>query len=284
MHASRTSLWLLAGIAFYFSVAIYAALRVVERFVGSATHATAWRCGLVRPLLGRASSSLSAMIGRCSMVRKGSCSPLGSSLSPPTRRRTRALDARALLLVGFPVVVAVLAFWAASARAAEPSYVPPEPGVSEPALSEALPSCPTAPAVYEGEDATVAELRSLRREAVQSCEAQVARQEQFLHRLWWVVAEAVSAHAQRVVTNEKLTAVVEALKPLGASLPVEVQGVSSSSPLPVHETEQSAVTVPLIQSATNSDELLGIGLWTIAGLMVGLFIGYVIYRQVMPRA
>lgn len=196
------------------------------------------------------------------------------------------------LLFGFfgsLVVCAAVAtcVFAAQAVADEPaSYVAPSDLALEPELPE-LAACPSdeVPIVAEEEaEAVPAQLRELghlRMEQQQACRAQAQRLDLVVSRLWWIVAEQLRAHAQGVVTNERLVEIVDRLS---APLSTEVKGLTPLEPLPVHETEQLAVSQPIAESVDASGEALKGGIYFVGGLIVAAFVCYVLYRQVMPRA
>jgi hypothetical protein len=196
------------------------------------------------------------------------------------------------LLFGFfgsLVVCAAVAtcVFAAQAVADEPApYVAPSEIALEPELSE-LVACPSeeVPIVAEEESESVPpDLRELghsRIEQQQACRAQADRLDRVIERLWWIVAEQLRLHAQGVVTNEKLEAVLGALE---VPLSTEVKGFTSLEPLPVHETQQLAVTEPIAESVDASGEALKGGVYFVGGIIVAAFVCYVLYRQVMPRA
>jgi hypothetical protein len=196
------------------------------------------------------------------------------------------------LLAGFFALLVLCAgvaglFFAGRALAEPPPvYTPPGEAFTEPA-PEGLPACSAAPEPLEGE-AVVAELRSLRRDAAADCEALASRLDLVWHRLWWVTVELAEARPQRALGNEKLSSLVEGVEALtsvaGEPGSVTLEGVTSLEPLPVHETQQSAVTTPLESSIDASGEALKGALWFLAGAVVAGLVGYVIYRQVMPRA
>ncbi|HEX3173978.1 MAG TPA: hypothetical protein VHQ43_07155 [Solirubrobacterales bacterium] len=196
------------------------------------------------------------------------------------------------LLIGFLLSLACYVLVAAGvfvgqALADEPSpYVAPSELALEPELSE-LAACPSAevPIVVEEEAEAVPpdlrELGHLRIEQQQACRAQSDRLDRVVERLWWIVAEQLRLHAQGVVTNEKLEAVLGSLE---VPLSTEVKGFTSLEPLPVHETQQLAVTEPIAESVDASGEALKGGVYFVAGVIVAAFVCYVLYRQVMPRA
>jgi hypothetical protein len=178
-----------------------------------------------------------------------------------------------------------LSFWSAATAQAEPTpYSPPEGSFTEP-VPGGLPGCAEAPGPLEAEpEAVVAELHRLRSESVAACEATTARLDLVWHRLWWVTVEAAESAPQRSLANEKLTALVEAL---GAPREVTLAGTSTESPLPVHDASAASAAVGTegVAEAVNAsgEAMTGVG-WFLAGLLVACFLGYVIYRQVMPRA
>lgn len=196
------------------------------------------------------------------------------------------------LLAGFFASLALFALAAAfvlAARAAAeppPVYTPPAESFAEPTPAGLAP-CAAAPEPLEGESVQ-AELRALRRESVLNCEALTARLDLVWHRLWWVVDELAEARPQRSLGNEKLSSIGEQLEALtlavGEPGAVTIEGLSSLEPLPVHETQQAAVTSSFETSIDATGEALKGALWFLAGAVVAGLVGYVIYRQVMPRA
>lgn len=191
---------------------------------------------------------------------------------------------RAMASVGCALglgVLFALSLGASPAAADPPVYVPSEAIATEPPV-EGLLGCSEDPAAPEGEaEPVVAELRRLRIEAVATCEAVLQRLDLSRHRLWWIVAEALEAGSQRSLGNEKLTALVEAL-----AVPREVTlaGVGAESPLPVRDALATAGSGDVTEAVNASGEASTSVAWYIAGLIVACFLGYVIYRQVMPRA
>jgi hypothetical protein len=183
-------------------------------------------------------------------------------------------------------LILFLVFAVVRSAADEPApYVAPSDLALEPELSE-LASCSSSevPIVAEEEaEAVPPDLRELghsRMEQQQACRAQVDRLDQVIERLWWIVAEQLRLHAQGVVTNEKLEAVLGALE---VPLSTEVKGFTSLEPLPVHETQQLAVTEPIAESVDASGEALKGGVYFLGGIILAAFVCYVLYRQVMPR-
>lgn len=193
--------------------------------------------------------------------------------------------------LGTFVVLVVFAIIGGTAHAEPVPYSPPDGTVSDPALPEGLASCPAAPAAYGGEDPIAAELRSLRIEQAESCEATAARQVLQLHRTFWLAAELVGAGEQRALTNEKLTFGNERLEGLlnqncsnpcsvyfeGQSKPVNVE--ASGGTLAVEDTGSEAI----VSSVDATGEALRGALWFLAGLLASGLVAYAIYRQVMAK-
>jgi hypothetical protein len=174
------------------------------------------------------------------------------------------------------VLAVSLFFWApafalvASATAAP--YEPPElpGGVTEPGQPEGLAACQGYAGNYEGEDEAVAELRLLRNTNRLTCLASTQRLDLLEARLWWLVAEAVEAHAQRVTTNEKLTSLV------GAS--TEPIVVTAEGALPVEDAELLAASGGLSESVDASGEAVKSGVYLVAGILAGLVIALMLWQ------
>lgn len=196
------------------------------------------------------------------------------------------------LLAGFFASLALFALVAAFVLAGRafaeppPIYTPPAESFTEPA-PEGLAGCATSPEPLEGESVQ-AELRAVRRDSVSNCEALTARLDLVWHRLWWVVDELAEARPQRSLSNEKLSSIGEQLEAVTSAIgepgAVTIEGVSLLEPLPVHETQQAAVTSSFETSIDATGEALKVALWFLAGAVVAGLVGYVVYRQVMPRA
>lgn len=179
---------------------------------------------------------------------------------------------RARLAGAFSLVLICVGCSAGSALADEPApeYSPPSSIASEPKLPE-LAGCPAGELEpYEGEDDAAGETRRLRGELAETCSAITDRIEVLRERLWWVVAEQLDAKAQRVVTNEKLSALVDAL--------------DGSPALPVVDATAAESTDGVVSAVDASGTVTKEALWFLAGLGVALLAGYAIYRQVFPRA
>jgi hypothetical protein len=208
----------------------------------------------------------------------------------------------------------------ASARADEPTeYVPPADRALQPELPE-LAQCPSAavPEIAEeeaeGEVEPVApelrELGHLRLEQQEACKAQADRLDQVITRLWWVTSQTLALDhpdAEQAETNEwleELTAGTETrdearnedlhqLRGLFEDAFVDsgsrtlrhllLGGSEESEPFPVlgeFEAGPMEVDPELVSSVDAAGEAVQAGIYMIAGLLVGCFIGYLLWRSV----
>ena len=218
----------------------------------------------------------------------------------------RRLHALGLVIL----VVASSALSASSlAWADEPAtYAPDESEVVAPLPSPERPSCPAAPEpAVEGADPAVVEQRLARIEADAVCAATVDRLGEISDRLWWVVSEELRGHAQGVASLERAAEAVTTLGEIDHAL--SVQG-----PLPEAVRGEVVSDLQSIERALGSEGVLverltgggseGVteateglqasvdagaestrsALWYLIGVAAGGFVGYLFYRQVMPRA
>jgi len=201
---------------------------------------------------------------------------------------------------------------AGSARADEPTaYAPPLDRALEPELPE-MAQCSTAavPAIEEeeaeGEVEPIApelrELGHLRLEQQEACKAQTDRLDRIVERLWWVTAQTLALdrfdpaiaetnewleHAadRDVKRNEDLQVIRDSLSEpdISALRAVFLGGYDDNKPIPVSglggegDPAESAQLVSSIESAGEATQM---GLYLLAGLMVGFFMGYLIWRTV----
>ncbi len=201
------------------------------------------------------------------------------------------------------VVLAISVGWCASfcatSSAGEPSpYAPDESEYVEPAPLAERPVCPVPPEpAAEGADVAVVEQRAARIEADESCAVYADRLEGLSRRLWWIVSEQVRQHVQGVAVLEReaeADTLLARLEPIAASLAgkLETEVVAySGGTLPVHDAAGAAAAGETTAGQAELSEAIDAGaeatrgaLWYLIGAAVGCFVGYVFYRQVMPRA
>lgn len=166
----------------------------------------------------------------------------------------------------------------AHASASEPAYVPPEPGVSEPALPESLTSCPVPPEPAEGGEQAAVEVRALRIDLAESCEALSRRLVLSLERSWWIVAEAVKAGKgqQKIVelleAESSAVAGTLAVNVAGPNpLPVEVAGTAESLPVGTVEDPKAYEHIDAIGEATRNPLWMMIGIFFCSLVIVGIW-------------
>lgn len=179
-----------------------------------------------------------------------------------------------------PALLFALLLWLcifASVRAFAVPYTPPAGSTTEPVL-EGSGSCPPGPAEpYEGEDDAAGEGRLQRAELVEVCEALSTRTDEVAHRLWWLVAEALEAKDQRVLTNTLLSEVRDRLDP-----PVDTRVVSvAGGALPVEDSSGEQYTDDLVSAVDASGGATKEALWFLAGLLA-MLAGSVLYGHVKP--
>jgi hypothetical protein len=165
------------------------------------------------------------------------------------------------------------------AVAAADPYTPPDVGVTEPAFESAA-ACPVAPLeAYEGTDDAAGELRLLRGELSEVCDALTAGDDEVAHRLWWFVTEAIQDGQRQGTHTALLEAIRDRLDP-----PVEARIVGVSDPLPTEEAAGAQYNGDLVAAVDASGAAVKEGVWFLIGLAVSCLAGYGLYRQVMPRA
>jgi|GEM_PF-5298057 len=188
---------------------------------------------------------------------------------------------------------------ASAARADEPTtYAPDETAISVPPPSPGGPACPAPPEpAAEGADVAVVEQRLARIEAAEACEAWSARLDEVTERLWWIVSEQLRQHTQGVSALERQAESVSLLRQLGpigeslsGELSAKVTGWSAGT-LAVHDSAALDAAGESVEGQSEVSAAIDAGaeatrsaLWYLIGLAAGAFVGYVFYRQVMPRA
>lgn len=170
------------------------------------------------------------------------------------------------LLSALPLVIAF-------AQAETPVYEPPT-SVLEPALPEGHPECPEgAVDTYEGSEDAAGEVRLLRGELRSLCRVVAGWSDVTRERLWWLIAETVTATEQHGELAEQLQ----------APLSVKLSGQELEQPLPVSDADVAEASEGVAVSIDASGEAQREALWFLIGLAVALFGAYALYRQVMPR-
>ncbi len=137
------------------------------------------------------------------------------------------------------------------------------------------------------------EQRDSRIEADETCRVWSQRLEALSERLWWIVSEQLREHVQGVAQLERSAegdALLGRLEPiaerLGGTLDTEVVAWSGGS-LPVEDAaagETAEGTAQISEAVDAAGESERSALWYLIGVAAGAFVGYLIYRQVMPRA
>lgn len=201
------------------------------------------------------------------------------------------------------LVVAMIASFASSvassARAAEPTtYAPDESEVFAPVPSAERPACPTAPEpAAEGADAAVVEQRLSRIESDQVCAVVSQRLGEVAERLWWVVSEQLRQHSQGVSALERQAesvTLLRRLEPIAEALSGELSADVTSwsaGTLAVRDSAAVDAAGESVEGQSEVSEAIDAGaeatrsaLWYLIGVAAGAFVGYLFYRQVMPRA
>jgi hypothetical protein len=203
-----------------------------------------------------------------------------------------------------------MAFVAGRCLAAEPAlYVPDEAEVLEPAPSPERPVCPEPPeSAAEGADASVLEQRAARIEADESCRVYADRLDTLSQRLWWIVSEQLRQHQQgeRMVEGiegdesathaiypliDQLDEIVAPGTGLGVKIvgqengPIETRSAAGGETESVEGAEGVEEATEGVEASIDAGaEATRSALWYLIGLAAGAFVGYVFYRQVMPRA
>jgi hypothetical protein len=95
-----------------------------------------------------------------------------------------------------------------------------------------------------------------------------------------VYARLLSTEKLIETQNTKLGELVTGIK----NLPKEIAKQTVSEPLSVSQSNPSAVSTPVAASIDASGEAIKGALWYLIGIAVLGLAGYLIYRQVMPRA
>jgi hypothetical protein len=196
---------------------------------------------------------------------------------------------------GLPALLALLVFLASLfglgtlgvARASAETYVPPEL-FSEPEAEPPIPGCAAAPeSLSEPAEpspepevfALLGEVRAERVDLAAACEAQAGASHEELRRLWWLVEEVVWQTRHIQTTNERLTELVAS----SCSNPCSVFFEGQSKAVEISGGEGGGGeldTGELVASIDAAGEGSSVALWTIAGILVGLFIAYAIYKAV----
>lgn len=202
----------------------------------------------------------------------------------------RGLSPRLLALLALAVFSASLFGLAgiAPARASAETYVPPELFV-EPEVEPAIPACPSAPEPLPepGEPssepevfALLQEVRAERIDLSASCEANAGALSAQLRRLWWIVEETAWQTRHVQASNERLAELVGS----SCSNPCSVYIEGQSKTLEVSggggEGGGGPESGELVASVDAAGESSSVALWTIAGILVGLFVAYCIYKAV----
>lgn len=166
-----------------------------------------------------------------------------------------------------------------SARADEPLPVPykaPEAVYTEPTIDPEPADCPQVPeALVDGEAVDeqysdeLEELRFQRIATARMCEALADRSDLVSQRLWWAVLELAEGRGQRVVTNAKLSQLLEE---------------ECSAPCPVTVAAGEGQTSELVSSIDSSGEASRLGLWVLIGVVVAGTLAYGIWRTTMPKS
>jgi hypothetical protein len=172
------------------------------------------------------------------------------------------------------LLLVVSAMTLPSVSLAEP-YAPPEGAVTDPALPESFPECPSPPGGYEGEDGTVAELRALRVEATATCRALGGRLDLLRERVFWTLIELVGVRSAGEGESAGEKAIVARLQ---ETLAVQLAGVDAENPLPVKGAGGEASTETVV-ALEEINESLRHSLWYIAGAVVAGILAYAIYRM-----
>jgi hypothetical protein len=160
-----------------------------------------------------------------------------------------------------------------------PVYNPPAEIATEPSAPEGQPSCPVLELEpFEGEDAAAGETRLLRGEAASACAALSARLDRIRERLWWLVAEALDAKQQRVLTNTLLTEVRDRL---ASPVPVQVQDWTYEPPIDTQDASSAEGSDALLEAVDASGNATKEALWFLCGLLV-MLAGSALYRHLKP--
>lgn len=197
---------------------------------------------------------------------------------------------------------------AAFARADEPSeYVAPADRALQPALPE-FAGCPeVVEETYEAEDDLAArQITLFRGEFQKACKAQTERLDQVIERLWWVTSQMLALdHPEPALTevnewlqqgatrDEARNEDLHQLRGLFEDAFVDtgsdtlrhllLGGAEEGEPLPVlgeFEAGPMEVDPELVSSVDAAGEAVQAGIYMIAGLIVGCFIGYLLWRSV----
>jgi hypothetical protein len=206
------------------------------------------------------------------------------------------------------LLVAASALVAPTGAAAETTpYAPDESEVTAPAPLAERPDCPVAPEpAAEGADASVLEQRAARIEADDICRATAARLGELLERSWWVVSEQLRAHAQGEHLLERLGTLDEVAieqravaEDVRGEVPADLQvlhrdlgeeGTIAARLAALGGSEKES-TEGVVETAKGVESAVEAGaestrhaLWYLIGVAAGAMVGYLFYRQVMPRA
>jgi hypothetical protein len=164
--------------------------------------------------------------------------------------------------------VALLILVVPGAAVADPPtpYEPPEAVHLAPEDLPAPASCPAAPEQLEEHPESVeqqysdelVELRWVRIAQAHFCEAVADRQDLARKRLNWLLLEASEANGQRQLSNEKLTALVEAA---GEPSPVEFANADQ-----------------VVSAIDSSGEAQKAGLWSLFGVFLVGLLAYPVYK------
>lgn len=189
---------------------------------------------------------------------------------------------------------------ATGARGDELPYAPPSFYVEPEPEGKPCPAAPTPlaepPPPSEGEepapevDPVLVELRALRIEAVETCEAQTASARELQKRFWWAVAEIEPLSGISETTNERLVSLIDGQCGNPCSTYAEgghvaVTGTEGDPVQVVGDfTGGGGIGEPemteLVSSIDAGAEASQGGLYMIAGLIVAFFIGAALTRTV----
>lgn len=226
-----------------------------------------------------------------------------------------------VVVVGALSLLGVLGYASAASAAGDLSVNPWVSGVDNSADIEygaAVADCPAAPDPAEGgADAVVVELRLVRIDAASSCEALADRLDRATYYgelvAWEQTAGAGNSLYQRLGDTRDGIAELSAMAttqlelascnadftpedeiedhvcgkvwladPAGVRIDLAGTGVGGS--LAVGVSNPLDVATPVSDSVDASGIALKEGVWYLVGALVAAFVGYVFYRQVMPRA
>jgi hypothetical protein len=170
------------------------------------------------------------------------------------------------------LITFALCFWAAvDIASADPvPYEPPKDKIEQPVLDPEPRECPAEPdplnTPEEEYSEEVQELRQLRILNARTCRAIADRQDVISERAWWLVVEAAEGRAQRVLTNERLTQLLDG---------------QCEEPCPVVITGNPGGEVDAIETVSAIDatgEALKSALYVVAGLLAGMILALMLWQ------